>query len=97
MLLRSGWSQLPLVERGSWRGAGPSVRSPAGVALQKTKRVLARYPSRKNLFIYIKEAFHLCMVIHMHGFLAEFFFFIHMLIQVQALQNTNMDMRDYII
>ena len=37
------------------------------------------------------------MDIHMHGFLARIIFFIHMLTQVQALQNTNMDSRDYII
>ena len=37
------------------------------------------------------------MDIHMHGFPARFIFFINMLIQVQALQNTNMDSRDYII
>ena len=37
------------------------------------------------------------MDIHMHGFPTRFIFFIHMLIQVQALQNTNMDSRDYII
>ena len=37
------------------------------------------------------------MDIHMHGFPARFIFFINMLIQVQALQNTNMDLRDYII
>ena len=51
----------------------------------------------KNSFIYIKVALHLCMDIYMHGFPARFIFFIHMLIQVQALQNTNMDSRDYII
>ena len=37
------------------------------------------------------------MDIHMHGFPARFIFFIHMLIQVQALQNTKMDSREYII
>ena len=37
------------------------------------------------------------MDIYMHGFLARFIFFTNMLIQVQALQNTNMDSRDYII
>ena len=37
------------------------------------------------------------MDIHMHGFLARFIFLINMLIQVQALQNTKMDSRDYII
>ena len=38
------------------------------------------------------------MDIYMHGFPARFIFFINMLImQVQALQNTNMDSRDYII
>ena len=37
------------------------------------------------------------MDIHMHGFPVRFIFFINMLIQVQALQNTSMDMRDYII
>ena len=38
------------------------------------------------------------MDIHMHEFLARFIFFINMLIiQVQALQNRDMDSRDYII
>ena len=47
--------------------------------------------------VLIKEASRLYMDIHMHGFLARFIFFINMLIQVQALQNTNTDSRDYII
>ena len=51
----------------------------------------------ENSFIYFKEAPHICMDIHMHGFPATFIFFIHMLTQVQALQNTKTDMRDYII
>ena len=84
-------------KKGSWRGDGPSVCSPTDVALRQTKGVPARYPAGENLFIYIKEAFHLCMDIHMHGFPAEFIFFIHMLIHIQALQNTKMDSRDYII
>ena len=37
------------------------------------------------------------MDIHMNEFPAKFIFFIHMLIQVQALQNTNTDSTDYII
>ena len=37
------------------------------------------------------------MDVYMHGFPARFIFFINMLVQVQALQNTNMDSRDYII
>ena len=37
------------------------------------------------------------MDIYMHGFPARFIFFINMLIQVLVLQNTNMDLRDYII
>ena len=38
------------------------------------------------------------MDIYVHWFPARFIFFINMLvIQVQALQNTNMDSRDYII
>ena len=37
------------------------------------------------------------MGIHVHEFPARFIFFINMLIQVQALQNTNIDIRDYII
>ena len=52
----------------------------------------------ENSFIFIKEALRLCMDIYMHGFPAWFIFFINMLImQVQALENTNMDSRDYII
>ena len=50
-----------------------------------------------KLVYFIKEALHLYMDIHMNGFPTRFIFFIHMLIQVQALQNTNMDSRDYII
>ena len=57
----------------------------------------AGYPAGENSFIYVKEASHLCMDIHMHGFPARFIFFINMLIQVQALQNIDMDSRDYII
>ena len=52
---------------------------------------------RENSFIYIKEASHLCMDIHMHGFPTRFIFLIDMVIHVQALQNTYMDTRDYII
>ena len=52
---------------------------------------------QENLFNYNKEVLYLCMDIYMHGFPARFSFFINMLIQVQALQNTIMDMRDYII
>ena len=52
---------------------------------------------RENSFIYTKEASRLCMDIYMHVFPARFIFFINMLIQVQALQNTNMDMRGHII
>ena len=37
------------------------------------------------------------MDIYMHGFSARFIFFTNLLIQVQVLQNTNMDSRDYII
>ena len=37
------------------------------------------------------------MDIYMHGLPARFIFFSNMLIQVLALQNTNMDSRDYII
>ena len=38
------------------------------------------------------------MDIYMHGFPGRFIYFINMLIiQVQALQNTNMDSRDYIV
>ena len=37
------------------------------------------------------------MDIYMRESPARFIFFINMLIQVQALQNTNMDSRDYII
>ena len=37
------------------------------------------------------------MDIYMHGFPAGFIFFVNMLVQVQALQNTSMDSRDYII
>ena len=37
------------------------------------------------------------MDIHMHGYPVRFIFFINMLIQVQALQNIEMDSRDYII
>ena len=81
----------------SWRGAGPSVCSLADVALRKTKRVPARYPAGENSFIFIKAALHLCMDIHMRVFPAMFILFIHMLTQVQALQNTKMDSRDYII
>ena len=56
------------------------------------------YPTGENSFIYTKEASHLCMDIHMHGFPARFIFFINMLIkQVQTLQDTNMDSRNYII
>ncbi len=57
----------------------------------------AGWPARTNSFIYIKGAHHPGMDIHVHEFPARFIFFIHMLIQVQALQNTNMDPRDYII
>ena len=70
---------------------------PTDMVLPQTKKVLAGYPAGENSFIYIKEAFHLCMDIHMHGFPARLIFFVKMLIQVQALQNTNMDPRDYII
>ena len=37
------------------------------------------------------------MDVYMHEFSARFIFFINMLIQVQALQNTNVDLRDCII
>ena len=37
------------------------------------------------------------MDIHMHEFPERFIFFIYMLMQVQALQNTKVDSRDYII
>ena len=50
-----------------------------------------------NSFIYTKEASHLCMDVYMHESSTRFIFFINMLIQVQALQNTNMDLKDYII
>ena len=52
---------------------------------------------RENLFICIKEAFHLCMDVYMHGFLARLVFFIDMLIQVRMLQDSGMGSRDYII
>ena len=70
-----------------WRGASPSVCSPTDIALRQKNRVPAGYPAGLNLFLYIKAALPLCMHIHMHGLLARFIFFIHMLIQVQALQN----------
>ena len=37
------------------------------------------------------------MDIYMHGFLARLISFIDMQIQVQALQKTNMELRDYIM
>ena len=77
----------------SWRGAGPSVCSLADVALRQTKRVPAGYPAGENSFIFIKEALHLYMDVYMHEFPARFIFFIHMLTQVQALQNTGKDSR----
>ena len=77
-------------------GAGPSLCPPTDVALRQTKRVPAGYPAGEYSFI-IKEALHLCMDIHIHGFLAGFIFFIHMQIQVQALKHIKMDSKDYII
>ena len=61
------------------------------------KEGASKISCQENSFIYIKEALHLCMDIYMHGFPARFIFSIHMLIQVQALQNTKMDSRDYIM
>ena len=56
-----------------------------------------RISYRENLFNYSKDALHLCMDIYMHDFSARFISSIDMRIQVQALQNTKMDLRDYII
>ena len=78
-------------------GGWPLCLSPADGALWQTKEGSGKMSYRENSFIYIKEALHLCMDIYMHGFPARLIFFIHMLIQVQALQNTKMDSRDYII
>ena len=78
-------------------GGWPSVCSPTDIALRQTKRVPTGYPTEENSFIYIEDEFHLCMDIHMHGFPTRLIFFINMLIQVQALQSTDMDSRDYII
>ena len=80
----------------SWRGAGPSVCSPADIALWQAKKGAGRI-ARTNSFIYIKGIHYPGMDIHVHESPARFIFFIHMLIQVQALQNTNLDPRDYII
>lgn len=81
--------------KGSWLGAGPSVCNPADVVLRQTKRGAGKITYQGKL--YAKEASHLCMDIYMHGFPARFIFFINMLIQVQALQKTSMDMIYYII
>ena len=35
---------------------------------------------QENSFICIKEAFHLCMDVYMHGFPARLIFFVNMLI-----------------
>ena len=95
-LLQSGWSQWPLVKR-SYGGLVP-LFVPRQTQLFADKMGNDRIAYRgKNSFIFIKEASHLCMGIHMHGFPARFIFFTNMLIQVQALKNTNMDSRCYII
>ena len=84
--------------KGSWRGAGPFVCNPADEVLRQAKGGgRQNKPAGTNSFIYIKGASHLCIDIYMHGFPTRFIFFINMFIQVQALHNTTMGTRDYII
>ena len=83
-----------------WRGAGPSSQFVPGRLNSPPKNIGYRQDSlsgETHLFKNI-EAFHLCMDIYMHESPRRFNFFINMLIkQVQTLQDTNMDSRDYII
>ena len=78
-------------------GGWPLCLFPGRHSSPADKEGAGRISCRENSFIFIKEALHLYMDIHMHGFPARFIFFIHMLTQVQALHNTKMDSRDYII
>ena len=78
-------------------GGWPHCLSPGRCSTPADKEGAGRISCRGKLIYSIKEALYLCMDIHMHEFPARFIFFINMQTRVQALQNTDTEMRDYII
>ena len=80
-----------------WAGGWRLSLFPSRHGSLADKKGAGRISYRENSFNYNKEAFHLCMDVYMHEFSARFISFVDMRKQVQALQNTKMDSRDYII
>ena len=80
-----------------WAGGWSLILFPGRHGSPADEKGVGRISCRENSFNYSNEALHLYMDIYMHEFSSRFISFIDMRIQVQALQNTNMDSRDYII